>query len=119
MHDHQRHPLEIIQIATCAVPETEKNYFERSMFALHNNGRVSIYIDGKGWYAIPDVPENLFSWAWLRMCCGNEYRRCDSAINGECPDCGAPTVDGEAQDICRFSPLVCETCGYRPCDESC
>ena len=52
------------------------------------------------------------------MCCeGWSYP--DSAVNGECPDCGCPTVDGEAQYGCAYSPVICETCGDAPCDESC
>jgi hypothetical protein len=39
--------------------------------------------------------------------------------NGVCPDCGEPTVDGEATTGCDWSPVACETCGARPCDESC
>lgn len=42
-----------------------------------------------------------------------------SDINGECPACGGPTVDGDAFDYCSYSPLVCDTCGSRPCDLSC
>ena len=39
--------------------------------------------------------------------------------NGECPDCGEPTTDGDATTGCIWSPETCETCGARPCDESC
>ncbi len=35
------------------------------------------------------------------------------------PACGAPTVGGEAYDICAWSPVACEECGYAPCDGSC
>jgi hypothetical protein len=52
------------------------------------------------------------------MCCANtDYKLKD--INGECPDCGEPTVDGNAYDRCDYSPEVCKTCGWAPCDESC
>lgn len=40
-------------------------------------------------------------------------------IDGECPDCGADTVEGEAFDNCGYSPCQCETCNWRPCDGSC
>lgn len=40
-------------------------------------------------------------------------------FNGECPDCGSDTVDGESIDICTYSPVICNTCGWAPCDESC
>jgi hypothetical protein len=39
--------------------------------------------------------------------------------DGECPDCGAPTVDGESASGCCYSPSVCKTCGDSPCDDSC
>ena len=39
--------------------------------------------------------------------------------NGECPDCGEPTVDGRSKEICGYSPLACPTCESRPCDGSC
>ena len=52
------------------------------------------------------------------MCCEpNDYKKED--INGECPDCGMPTVDDEAYESCSYSPEECETCGWRPCDGSC
>ncbi len=52
------------------------------------------------------------------MCCEpNDYR--EDEINGECPDCGNPTVDDDAFESCSYSPEECETCGWRPCDGSC
>jgi hypothetical protein len=52
------------------------------------------------------------------MCCSNtDYRK--EEINGVCPDCGEDTVDGDAYDACDYSPTLCETCGWDPCDESC
>ncbi len=52
------------------------------------------------------------------MCCAaNDYKK--EEINGECPDCGEDTVDGEAYESCFYSPCECETCNYRPCDQSC
>jgi len=40
---------------------------------------------------------------------------------GECPDCGEPVdEDGYiAIPNCSYSPLECDTCGWRPCDQSC
>lgn len=52
------------------------------------------------------------------MCSEGSYLP-DEQVNGECPDCGSPTVDGEAQEICAWSPVICKTCGSAPCDESC
>ena len=40
-------------------------------------------------------------------------------VNGECPECETPTVDGEAAYGCNWSPFTCTTCGYRGCDDSC
>jgi hypothetical protein len=52
------------------------------------------------------------------MCCSNtDYSRED--INGVCPDCGEDTVDGDAYDACDYSPTLCKTCGWSPCDGSC
>jgi hypothetical protein len=51
------------------------------------------------------------------MCCdGWDF---SEEVNGECPDCGEPTVDGGAATGCNYSPVECETCGWRPCDNSC
>jgi hypothetical protein len=43
----------------------------------------------------------------------------ESMINGECPDCGAPTVDGQAAYGCNWSPCDCKTCDSHACDLSC
>lgn len=50
------------------------------------------------------------------MCCDawNEGKP-----NGECPKCGAPTVDGIAATGCNYSPVQCDKCGDAPCDQSC
>ena len=52
------------------------------------------------------------------MCCDNTGYS-EKQIDGTCPDCGEPTVEGSAYDRCGYSPEVCETCGFAPCDESC
>lgn len=52
------------------------------------------------------------------MCCEPQGYSYDEA-NGECSECGRPTVDGEACDQCGYSPVVCEACGAKPCDQSC
>ena len=51
--------------------------------------------------------------------CRDGWDSDDIEVNGECPDCGCPTVDGQAASGCNWSPCVCETCGYCPCDQSC
>lgn len=52
------------------------------------------------------------------MCCaGNDYKR--EEINGECPECGCETVDGDAYESCYYSPCECKECNSRPCDGSC
>ena len=40
-------------------------------------------------------------------------------VNGECPDCGTPTVNGQAAYGCAWSPVDCDTCGHKKCDFSC
>ncbi len=52
------------------------------------------------------------------MCCEPSGYR-DEDIDGECPECGEPTVDGEAFECCSYSPECCEVCGCRPCNGSC
>lgn len=53
------------------------------------------------------------------MCCDGWYPEEGEEVNGVCPDCGGDTIDGSAPYGCYYSPVVCETCGDRPCDESC
>lgn len=52
------------------------------------------------------------------MCCEPSGYR-EEEINGECPECGASTVDGSAYEACAYSPVICNECGCAPCDESC
>ena len=54
------------------------------------------------------------------MCCeGWNYRATTKKI-GECPECGGEVdEDGEALVGCHWSPIDCDTCGARPCDDSC
>jgi hypothetical protein len=53
------------------------------------------------------------------MCCADGWDHGDAKINGVCPDCGRPTVDGDAVYGCHYSPILCHTCGFSPCDGSC
>ena len=53
------------------------------------------------------------------MSCCDGWHYEDNEINGECPECGNPTVDGQAQSGCYWSSVVCKTCGDAPCDLSC
>jgi len=48
-------------------------------------------------------------------CCDGWYEE----PNGVCPDCGEDTTDGDASVGCNYSPVVCDTCGSAPCDQSC
>ena len=52
------------------------------------------------------------------MCCEPTGYK-EEELNGECPACGQPTVDGDAYESCGYSPVECEVCGWRPCDGSC
>lgn len=53
------------------------------------------------------------------MTCCEGWNNGEENVNGVCPDCGEPTVDGEAVKGCHHSSVLCETCGDAPCDESC
>jgi uncharacterized protein (DUF983 family) len=52
------------------------------------------------------------------MCCSPSGYLMDE-INGECPNCGEPTVDGDAYENCTYSRRECDVCGWSPCDDSC
>lgn len=53
------------------------------------------------------------------MCCAPCEN--DEPTVGECPDCGGGVdKDGDTTETCcYYSPTVCETCGWSPCDLSC
>jgi hypothetical protein len=59
------------------------------------------------------------------MGCCDDQRTCgghDELHVGQCPDCGGDVdEDGDTveRDYCSYSPVECETCGWRPCDGSC
>ena len=53
------------------------------------------------------------------MACCDPFEYDEEDIDGECPDCGSPTIEGTAADGCAYSPVECETCDWRPCDLSC
>ncbi len=53
-----------------------------------------------------------------RGCCDGWSSR-QSDVNGECFECGMPTVDGYAAYGCSYSPISCESCGHASCDDSC
>jgi hypothetical protein len=55
----------------------------------------------------------------MTMCCAAMEWDADEKPNGECPDCGAETVDGEAFEQCHYSSEICKTCHSAPCDLSC
>lgn len=52
------------------------------------------------------------------MCCEPQgYQK--EEVNGECPECGGDTVDGDALEKCGYSPCDCEVCDSHTCDGSC
>lgn len=51
--------------------------------------------------------------------CSYGYEATDEEVDGACPECGMTTVEGRASEGCCYSPVVCETCGWSPCDGSC
>ena len=36
----------------------------------------------------------------------------ESGVDGECPECGYPTVGGDAASGCNWSPVYCNICRY-------
>jgi hypothetical protein len=55
----------------------------------------------------------------MNASCCEDHGYDEKDVDGECPDCGGPTVEGDAVDQCGYSPVTCETCNSRPCDQSC
>jgi hypothetical protein len=58
------------------------------------------------------------------MCCENQttQKEHDKEHVDQCVDCDCDVdKDGDCIEMndCSYSPLDCETCGYRPCDQSC
>lgn len=53
----------------------------------------------------------------MSCCASSEFE--ETEVNGKCPDCGEPTVDGQAFENCSYSEVICKTCGHVPCDQSC
>jgi uncharacterized Zn finger protein len=52
-------------------------------------------------------------------CWGKEHHTPEDEANMECPECGGDTVDGVAVEICAYSIVECNTCGYAPCTGAC
>ena len=52
------------------------------------------------------------------MCC-EPSGYTEDQIDGECPVCGAPTVNDDAFEQCAYSHYTCESCHCAPCDDSC
>lgn len=51
-------------------------------------------------------------------CCDNA--NWEGVPVGECPACGADIdKDGDATEICCYSPVDCDVCGSASCDGSC
>lgn len=42
-----------------------------------------------------------------------------SKVDGRCSACGRATVGGISRIGCGYSPIACDTCKARPCDQSC
>jgi len=57
----------------------------------------------------------------LKMSCADPCERDSANTVGNCPDCGNPVdSDGDTtEDVCSYSPVCCDTCGYQPCDQYC
>jgi hypothetical protein len=43
----------------------------------------------------------------------------EANANGNCPDCGTPTIDGDAYSCCYYGAVECTSCGHAICDGSC
>ena len=56
------------------------------------------------------------------MCCEPIQYNKDEIV-GRCPDCDIDVVMEHGKIVaaegCPYSPVACNTCGWRPCDDSC
>lgn len=43
----------------------------------------------------------------------------EDEIDGECEECGQPTVSGQPYNSCCYSSTQCKKCGWSPCDLYC
>lgn len=56
------------------------------------------------------------------LCCGGDGEGTDfEQTVGECPNCGNPinSIGKTTEEWCGYSPIICKTCEYSPCDGSC
>jgi hypothetical protein len=51
-------------------------------------------------------------------CCDGD-RSLVKEVTDQCSDCGEPLVDGDPAYGCSYSPVECDTCGWRPCSQFC
>jgi hypothetical protein len=52
--------------------------------------------------------------------CGGGVKARPEEVIGRCSACDALVdADGDAVDVCSYSPECCAICGHRPCDQSC
>lgn len=55
------------------------------------------------------------------MSCCDPYGPYHEDTVGTCPDCGGNTdKEGDStEESCGYSPPMCRTCKWSPCDQSC
>ena len=54
----------------------------------------------------------------MMSCC--EPQGSELPEHHDCPDCGEPVdINGDALEVCGFSPVECDTCGVAICDQGC
>ena len=51
--------------------------------------------------------------------CDDSWESWEADVNGKCPACGCPTVNGEAAYGCFFSEIICKTCKHAKCNGRC
>ncbi len=65
----------------------------------------------------PDDEPEFYEYG--KNCPGGVEARKEDVV-GRCSACDALVdEDGEAVDVCSYSPVCCQVCGYKPCDQSC
>jgi hypothetical protein len=53
------------------------------------------------------------------MCAEGWYAEDSPPADGECPECGDATFEGDAVEGCFYGRDTCDVCGGSPCDGGC
>lgn len=99
--------------------DTSKRRWERRFFYCVNRKVTEILEKRKNIDWLLKKLIILYTTKEHTMPCCDGWDYTTEKVNGKCPECGEPTIDGSAPTGCNYSPVVCKTCADAPCDSSC